>query len=142
MPCLEWGIGFKMNKETKPWFENKGDKYKESWKGNEPEEKGKLKVWKDRDGRWITFKEFMERWRKGIEGLSQLQIIKTQLHSMKLVFLGIILGLIFSVLAFKQLFWLFIILLGSLGITLSQYVALWQKKKAHEDFENRLKKLK
>ncbi len=133
-----------MKEQTTPWFENKSEKYKESWKGNgeDEEPKKKLKVWKDRDGRWITFKEFMDRWRKGIEGLTELQIIKTQLHSMKLVFLGIVLGLIFSLLAFKQLFWLFIILLGSLGITLSQFVALWQKKKAHEDFERRVKNIK
>ena len=95
------------------------------------------KFWKTPEGEWLTFKEFMERWRKGIEGLTPLQTTKTQLHSTKLVVLGIILGMIFSLLDFKRLFWLFIILLGSFGITLSQLVVLWQKKKALENIERR-----
>lgn len=98
-----------------------------------------MKFWKTPKGEWLTFKEFMERWKKGIEGLTPLQTTKTQFHSTKLVLLGIILGMIFSLLDFKRLFWLFIILLGSLGITLSQMVVLWQKKKALEDFDKKLK---
>ena len=98
-----------------------------------------MKVWTDRQGNELTFKEFMERWKAGIEGLTPLQTTKTQLHSTKLVILGIVLGMIFSLLDFKRLFWLFIILLGSFGITLSQMVVLWQKKRAYEDFDKKLK---
>ena len=99
----------------------------------------KRKFWTDKQGNELTFKEFMERWRKGIEGLTPLQTTKTQLHSTKIVLLGITLGMIFSLLDFKRLFWLFVILLGSLGITLSQLVVLWQKKRAYEDIERRFK---
>lgn len=98
-----------------------------------------MKVWTDKQGNKLTAKEFMQRWRKGIEGLTPLQTTKTQFHSTKLVILGIILGIIFSLLDFKRLYWLFIILLGSFGITLSQLVAVWQKKKALEDIEKNFK---
>ena len=138
----------KAQKKTKPWFENKSEKHKRKYstkiEGEELKDepikiKTKRKFWKTPKGEWLTFKEFMERWKKGIEGLTPLQTTKTQLHSTKLVILGIILGMIFSVLDFKRLFWLFIILFGSLGITLSQMVVLWQKKKAHEEIEGRFK---
>ncbi len=117
----------------KPWFENKYDKFR-------PRKKKTIKVWTDKHGNKLTFKEFMERWRKGIEGLTPLQVTKTHLHSLKVAFIGILLGLYFSVMAFKQLYWLFVILLGSLGITLSQWVAIWQKKRALENMERRFVK--
>ncbi len=99
-----------------------------------------MKVWRTPKGEWLTFKEFMERWRKGIEGLTPLQIINTHLRSLKLALIGILLGLYYSIMAFKQLYWLFVILLGSLGIMLSQWVVIWQKKKALENIERRFGK--
>jgi hypothetical protein len=101
-----------------------------------------MKFWTTPKGEKLTFSQFMDRWRKGIEGLTPLQIVNTNYHSLKLVFIGIILGLIFSVMAFKQLYWLFFILLGSFGITISQWVAVWQKKKALEEIEKSVKEMK
>lgn len=119
--------------EVEPWFNNKYDKYRQ----RKPK---KMKVWTDKLGNKLTFKEFMERWRKGIEGLTPLQVINTHLHSLKIALIGILLGLYFSVMAFKQLYWLFVILLGSLGIMLSQWVAIWQKKRALENMKRRFVK--
>jgi len=99
-----------------------------------------MKVWTDKQGNKLTAKEFMERWRQGIEGLTPLQVTNTHLHSLKVALLGVILGLYYSVMAFKQLYWLFVILLGSLGILLSQWVVIWQKKKALERIEGRFEK--
>ena len=130
-----------MKKEIKPWFDNKYGKHKTKY--NDPilekEKKKGLKVWTDKQGNKLTAKEFMERWRQGIEGLTPLQVTKTHLRSLKVALIGILLGLYYSVMAFKQLYWLFVILLGSLGIMLSQWVAIWQKKKALEEIEGRFK---
>ena len=99
-----------------------------------------MKVWTDKQGNKLTFKEFMERWRQGIEGLTPLQVTKTHLKSLKVALIGILLGLYYSVMAFKDLYWLFVILLGSLGIMLSQWVAIWQKKRALQNMERRFEK--
>ena len=99
-----------------------------------------MHFWKTPKGEKLNFKQFMKKWGEGIEGLTPLQVTKTHLHSLKVAFIGILLGLYYSVMAFKQLYWLFVILLGSLGIILSQWVAIWQKKKALERIEGRFGK--
>lgn len=82
----------------------------------------------DKAGNKLTWKEFMARWRKGIEGITPLQQTNTQLFSTAIMLIGIISGLIISLFAIKTLWWLSIVLFGALGNTSVSYLGLWQKK--------------
>lgn len=74
-------------------------------------------------------KEFMERWKKGIEGISALNQTQHQLASMRIILLGIFLGLIVTFFSIRQLWWVTIILVGALYNTCVGYLGLWQKKR-------------
>lgn len=97
--------------------------------------KKKRKFWTDKYGVELTFSEFMQRWKQGIEGLTPLQTTRTQYHSTKIIIIGILFGIIVSIMAIKQLWWVLIILVGTLGNVLMQLVSLWQKIKALENIE-------
>jgi hypothetical protein len=88
-----------------------------------------MKVWTDKAGKKITGKEFMERWKDGMTRVSPLQQIKITLISYTPVFLGILWGIIVT--AMSHTWWMFSILIGSLGIsavgafgTLQRYLLL------------------
>ncbi len=84
-----------------------------------------MKVWKGKEGKWITLTEFLSRWKDGIQKITPLQQLQTQMLGMLLIFAGILFGL---VIAFRtSLWWLFIILLGSMIVFLSQIVGILQR---------------
>ena len=87
-------------------------------------------------GEKITWKEFMRRWKKGIEGITPLQQVKSQVWGTNIILLGLILGIIASAFAFKKLWWVEIILIGALFNTIIQWIGLWQKRKLLESFED------
>ena len=88
-----------------------------------------------RDGELITWKEFMKRWKQGIEGVSVLQQTKSQLTSTRIILVGIVAGLVITLMAAKTLWWLAIILFGALFNTLVQYLGVWQKKQMLQRLE-------
>ena len=90
-------------------------------------------------GEVITWKEFGNRWKKGIEGITPLQQTKTQLHSTMVTLIGIICGIVISIIAYRSMWWLIIILVGALGNTLVGYLSLWQKKRQLIIIENEMK---
>lgn len=88
-----------------------------------------IKVWRDREGRWIDAKEFRERFSKGVQGITPLQQTKSQIFFAYLTIMGIICGIIVSILSIKTLWWLGIILLAALGNTMVGLVGTYQKYK-------------
>lgn len=72
--------------------------------------------------------QFIEKWKKGILSVTELQKIKTQINSTWIVMIGIILGLIVMFFNAKNFWWLIIILIGALFNTAVQLLGLYQKK--------------
>jgi len=97
-----------------------------------------MKIWTDKSGKKLTLKQFFKRWGEGIEGLKPQQKIKSQLLGTKLILLGITLGLIMSLIGWKHLWWVAIILLGALINTTVQYLGLRQQIKVFKDIEKQL----
>jgi hypothetical protein len=86
--------------------------------------------WKVRKtGEQLKFRQFLGRWRKGIEGITNLQIARTNLWGNRIMILGITLGIIInSVVRLKnEWYWIEIILWGSLILTIMQWVSFKQK---------------
>lgn len=95
--------------------------------------------WKARDGRELTFKQFLKSWKEGMEGITPLQQTKTTLWSFPLVLGGIITGIIIMIL--RKEWWLVAILSGSLPITLIQVLSTWQKFKQQKRIYDTMKEL-
>ena len=94
-----------------------------------------MKVWKDKSGKWIDYKEFKERYKEGVSNISPLQLTSQQLKGMNIILLGILCGIVVCCFNIKNLWWLLTILIGSLYVNVTQYIGTWQKKKALENIE-------
>lgn len=99
----------------------------------------KMKFWKDKDGKKLTFKEFMVRWKLGIEGITPLQQVKGQLNSTYIMLIGIACGFVISLFGFKNLWWLSIILGAAFFNTLISALGLFQKKIAFDRLNELIK---
>jgi hypothetical protein len=82
----------------------------------------------------------MERWKKGIEGITPLQQTKTSLMGVHIVLAGIFWGIV--VIAIAQIWWLFVILIGSLIVTITQWIGTYQKYKKFKAVEEVMAGLK
>ncbi len=91
--------------------------------------------WKDKEGKKISLKEFKDRFKQGVEGITPLQKLKTQILGTRIMLLGLFLGLLVSLYGWKNLWWVAIILVGALINTGIQYLGLVQQKKRLEDIE-------
>ena len=86
---------------------------------------------REKEGNYLTTKEFFERWKEGIQKITPLQQTKISLQGVLLVLVGVIIGLISTFMT--AVWWLFIVLIGSLFLTsvnligtLQRYFALKQ----------------
>lgn len=95
-------------------------------------------MWKDKTGKNLTFKEFIFRWKKGIEGITPIQKIKSQIWGTRISLIGILLGLVMCIIGYKTLWWLGIILIGALIVSSTQYIGLLQQRKLFEDIEKQI----
>jgi hypothetical protein len=86
-----------------------------------------VKIWKDKNGKWIDRKEFMSRWKSGINKVTPLQQVKSQLIFSMITLIGIVCGIVVSIIAIKTLWWLGIILLAAFGNTIIGVIGLYQK---------------
>jgi hypothetical protein len=84
-----------------------------------------MKVWKDKQGNKLTAKEFMERFKAGIEKATPLQQAKAMFPGYFIVLAGIVFGLVTTFLL--KTWWLFVILIGSLVISFVQLLGAYQK---------------
>lgn len=101
--------------------------------------KKKRIFWTDKKGNKYTFREFMAKWKEGIQNISPLQQTNIKLRSTWLTAIGILCGLIVSFFAVKTLWWLSIILLGALINTAIIIVGMYQTKWSFEKVESIMK---
>ena len=81
--------------------------------------------WKAKDGTKLSFRQFLKRWKKGVEGITPLQQTITTLWSFPLVLGGVITGIVIMVI--RREWWLLVILCGSLPMTLMGLLSTYQK---------------
>ena len=86
-----------------------------------------MKIWKDREGNWITAKEFGQRWKAGIQDVRPIQQTRSQLVFTMITLIGIMCGVVVTALNFKSLWWLCIILVAAFGNTGVAWVGIYQK---------------
>jgi len=82
---------------------------------------------KTKAGEQISWKEWLQRWKRGIEGITPLQQANIQIKGTYIIILGLLSGIFITSLNFKQLWWLMLILVGGLFNTAMQWVGLYQK---------------
>lgn len=95
--------------------------------------------WKDKQGKKLSLKKFLSRWKEGVEGITPLQQTITTLWSYPLVLGGILVGLV--VMIFRKEWWLFAILLGSLPMSLMGLLSTWQKYRQQKRIYDTMKEL-
>lgn len=92
---------------------------------------------KDKSGKEITGKEFMTRWKQGINGITPLQMAKSNQYGFYLILIGIITGIVTSII-YKQ-WWLLIILIGSIIVQGMGLIANIQRIKQLKAVEEMMK---
>jgi len=90
---------------------------------------------RDKDGNYLTTKEFFKKWGEGIQKITPLQQVKIQRNSTWLVILGVVIGL-YSTFVTK-VWWLFIILVGSFFLTIVNYIGIVQRLKILQDIDDK-----
>lgn len=93
---------------------------------------------KTKTGERITFKEFFDRWKKGVENITPYQQLKINQIGYFTVFFGLIWGIIFSY-KLKQ-WWLFVVLIGSSIVSFTSFLSNWQKLQFYRTLENEKQK--
>ncbi len=94
--------------------------------------------WKDKAGSKISYREFIDRWKRGMEGITPLQQFKGQLNSTYIILVGILLGFVVTLFNFESVWWLSIILGAAFFNTLIQGLGIWQKVRILKRLENEL----
>ena len=94
---------------------------------------------KDKKGEELSFKQFMSRWKEGMEGVTPLQQISMQVKSTWIMLLGIFCGIVVVSFAVKTLWWLLIILIGAFFNTSVMQLGQWQKKRIYQNMEEMMK---
>lgn len=95
-----------------------------------------MKIWKDKQGNKLTAKEFMQRWKEGIQRVTPLQQTQNQINGFILVLIGELWGIGFT--ASIGQWWMFTILLGGYMISKAQLTGIYQKKLILKQLEGRL----
>lgn len=93
---------------------------------------------RDKEGNYLTFKEYMKRWGEGIEGVTPAQKLNSQLIGTTISLIGILLGLVVSALNIKQLWWVAIILFGAFINTYIQWISFRQQIRVFKNIEKEL----
>lgn len=93
-------------------------------------------MWKDKEGNKLTHQEFISRWKKGIEGITPIQKIKTQILGTRITLIGLFLGLFVTIIAIDKLWWVMIILIGAIITTGVQYLGFIQQRNILKNIED------
>ena len=101
----------------------------------------RMKVWTDKEGNKLSFKEFMGRWKKGIEGITPLQQAKSNFISGWIMVVGIVAGIVASLFNIKNFWWVIIILVAALINSIINQIAAWQRYKTYRSIDESLKEL-
>ena len=99
--------------------------------------------YKTKAGEELSFKGFFKMWGKGVEGITPLQQAKASILGVWIVLTGLISGIIVNcIVRLKDTWWwLTIILVGSLFLTLIQTVGFYQRYKILKRVEDQVKQL-
>ncbi len=82
---------------------------------------------------------FMKRWKAGIDKVTPLQQVNSQINSSYIMLIGILCGLAVAIYKWKSFWWGAIILIGALFNTAVQMIGLMQKRNALQRIEDLLK---
>ena len=96
-----------------------------------------MKIWTDKAGKRIDAKEFLERWKEGMKGITPLQQMKSMQTGYFIMIAGTIFGIVVSIIT--KIWWLLIILLGNLLINGTSALGNWQKIKQLTMLEKQMK---
>lgn len=94
---------------------------------------------KDRLGNNITFKEFFQRWKQGINGITAVQQSSAVQWGHYILIIGIIWGLIYSFI--QGFYWLSVIMIGTLIINIFGLIGVIQKHTFLKQMENAAKEM-
>lgn len=84
-------------------------------------------------GEYVTWKEFIQEWKKGMEEITPLQQCITTQFGQIISAIGVIWGIIFS---FRLgYYWMMVILFGGFIVLAVQYLGNWQKKQILKQME-------
>lgn len=89
---------------------------------------------KDKQGKEYTYKEFISKWKKGIEGITPLQQVKSQIQGTRIMLFGLLCGIVVLAFRIKTMWWVEIILLAGLFNTYISLIGLKQKKNVLKQF--------
>lgn len=95
----------------------------------------RMKFWKDKKGNALDSKEFLHKWKKGIQSITPLQQASIVYKNSWVMIIGILAGIIFTLFNLKQLWWLTIILAAAFVNTLIVQLGNWQKYKMLKSLE-------
>ena len=98
-----------------------------------------MKVWKDKSGKWIDAKEFAQRFSQGVQNVSPVQQARVSMFGQTIIFFGVLFGLIVNV--YAHLWWLVVILSGSLLVVSVATLGAYQKLKVLKNMENSFEKI-
>jgi len=90
---------------------------------------------RDKQGQLLTWKQFFHRWKEGIDGITALQQTNSQIQATLIMTVGVLCGLVISIINWRNVWWLTIVLTGALFNTLIQLLGLLQKRNILKRFE-------
>lgn len=94
---------------------------------------------KDKFGNELTGKEYLTRWKEGMMKITPLQQSFLSLISFSFVFIGIIIGLV--VMSIAGIWWVVLILVGSLFLTGISFLGTLQKYWALKKVEQKMEEI-
>ena len=97
------------------------------------------KFWTAKDGTKLSYRQFMDKWKEGMKGVTQYQQVAMQLRSTYIMLIGLACGFVITLFNFKNLWWLSLILGAGFFNTGISALGLWQRKIALGEIEKMLK---
>ena len=101
-----------------------------------------MAFWKDKEGKEVSLKEFITRWKEGISKVTPLQQTGSTIFFTYMMLVGILCGMIVAVLAWDKFWWGFIILLAAFGNTTVSLIGLNQKYAQLKQIYNQINEVK
>jgi len=98
-----------------------------------------MKIKIRRTGEVVTIKQFFQRWKQGMQEVTPLQQCQVNQLGFITIFIGVIWGIIFSI--YLKQWWLSIILIGSLIVSSTSFLANWQKKNILKKIDKEMKQI-
>jgi len=94
-----------------------------------------IKIWKTKTGEKITTSEFFTRWGEGIAKVTLHDKLKLQIKGTIIILVGLICGLIVSLVKIKVYWWIAIVLIGAILINGMQLLGMLNQKKMLDNIE-------